>query len=87
MKINLNCLRVDNATKFFKSWLNSDAKEAKVLVTTTLVSKAAQGVEEETGPHQQYRKSPAVTNVEECTRDDTGVGAIIAAGSHALNGN
>lgn len=29
---------------------------------------------------------PAVTKVDEWTRDDTGVGAAIAAGSQALNG-
>ena len=32
------------------------------------------------------RKIPAVTKVEECTKEDTGVGAAIAAGSHAENG-
>lgn len=29
---------------------------------------------------------PAVTRVEECTKDDTGVGAAMAAGSQALKG-
>lgn len=29
---------------------------------------------------------PAVTKVDECTRAETGVGAAMAAGSHALNG-
>ena len=36
-----------------------------------------------------YRKikyTPAVTKVEECTKADTGVGAAIAAGNHALKG-
>ena len=32
------------------------------------------------------RNTPAVTKVEECTRAETGVGAAMAAGSHALNG-
>ena len=32
------------------------------------------------------RNTPAVTRVEECTREDTGVGAAIAAGSQAENG-
>lgn len=32
------------------------------------------------------KKIPAVTRVEECTNEETGVGAIIAAGSHLLNG-
>lgn len=32
------------------------------------------------------RKIPAVTKVEECTNAETGVGAAIAAGSHAEKG-
>jgi len=32
------------------------------------------------------RYTPAVTKVEECTKEDTGVGAAIAAGNQALNG-
>ncbi len=31
-------------------------------------------------------KTPAVTKVEECTNEDTGVGAAIAAGSQEENG-
>lgn len=31
--------------------------------------------------------TPAVTSVEECTKADTGVGAAMAAGSHALKGS
>lgn len=33
------------------------------------------------------KKRPAVTNVEECTSDEVGVGAAIAIGSHAEKGN
>lgn len=33
------------------------------------------------------KKTPAVTKVEECTKEDTGVGAAIAAGSQEENGN
>lgn len=33
------------------------------------------------------RKIPAVTNVDECTNAEIGVGADIAIGSHAENGN
>jgi hypothetical protein len=32
------------------------------------------------------RYTPAVTKVEECTNEETGVGAAIAAGSQAENG-
>lgn len=32
------------------------------------------------------RYTPAVTNVDECTRDETGVGAAIAAGNHDEKG-
>ena len=35
---------------------------------------------------KRSRNNPAVTKVEECTRLETGVGALIAAGSHELNG-
>lgn len=38
------------------------------------------------GENRIRRKTPAVTRVEECTKADTGVGAAIAAGSHAENG-
>ena len=31
--------------------------------------------------------TPAVTNVEECTKEDTGVGAAIASGSHEQYGH
>lgn len=33
------------------------------------------------------RYKPAVTNVEECTREEIGVGAAIAAGSQGEKGN
>jgi len=32
------------------------------------------------------RKSPAVTNVEECTKEEIGVGAAIAIGNHLEKG-
>lgn len=32
------------------------------------------------------KKTPAVTKVEECTKDETGVGAAIAAGNQAEKG-
>jgi hypothetical protein len=39
-----------------------------------------------TGLKRNNKYTPAVTNVEECTRADTGVGAAMAAGNHLLNG-
>lgn len=39
-----------------------------------------------TGSNRMRRYTPAVTRVEECTREDTGVGAAIAAGSQAEKG-
>lgn len=36
--------------------------------------------------NRNIRYTPAVTSVDECTREDTGVGAAIAIGSHALKG-
>ena len=38
------------------------------------------------GKNRINKKTPAVTNVEECTRAETGVGAAIAAGSHLEKG-
>lgn len=38
------------------------------------------------GKKRIIKKIPAVTKVEECTSADTGVGAAIAAGSHAEKG-
>jgi len=35
---------------------------------------------------RRTKYTPAVTNVDECTRAETGVGAAIAAGSQALKG-
>jgi hypothetical protein len=36
--------------------------------------------------NRNKRYTPAVTKVEECTREDTGVGAAMAAGNHAEKG-
>ena len=35
---------------------------------------------------RRSKYTPAVTSVDECTKEETGVGAAIAAGSHALKG-
>lgn len=35
---------------------------------------------------RMLKNTPAVTRVEECTKEETGVGAAIAAGSQAENG-
>jgi hypothetical protein len=77
-----NCDRVEKATTFFKS-LSATAERAptiNVLHPKTNINKP---------PISSFNRthSPAVTKVEECTKAETGVGAAIAAGSHAENGN
>jgi len=37
--------------------------------------------------NRRITKTPAVTSVDECTREEMGVGAAIAAGNHDENGN
>jgi hypothetical protein len=38
------------------------------------------------GQNRNNKKTPAVTNVEECTNAETGVGAAMAAGNQEENG-
>lgn len=74
--------KVEKATTFFKS-LSFRAHKAPtniVLLPSNIKTNP---------PTSNFNKThnPAVTKVEEWTRADTGVGAAIAAGSHAENGN
>jgi len=87
--IKPNWLKVDKAIIFFMSFsysavtLDINIVEIPVIikifcVTILLRIKLL----------KRYRiKIPAVTNVDECTSADTGVGAAIAAGSHLEKGN
>jgi len=45
-----------------------------------------EGIWDKIGQKRNRRKTPAVTNVEECTNAETGVGAAIAAGNQEEKG-
>lgn len=86
--INPICLRVDIATNFFKSGSTTAITPAKKdnktvarqknkdkLVFISILLK-----------NLEIMYNPAVTKVEEWTNAETGVGAAMAAGSHAEKG-
>jgi len=76
-------LIVDTATIAFTSVSPVATQEAYAIVSTALSTRMG-------SPHVQHRSitmTPALTNVLLCTNADTGVGALIAAGSHDENGS
>lgn len=80
-------LKVDNATTFFISFSNKAEILAPIIVNTPIIKSSL--LQEKHSLIHEWRISkytPAVTNVEEWTNAETGVGAAIAAGNHALNG-
>lgn len=79
-------LKVLKAMIFFKSCSQLAEIPARSIVREEIVkiSKRISGWGEDNV--RSKRKTPAVTRVEEWTKAETGVGAAIAAGSHALNG-
>lgn len=85
--ISPNWLKVDKATIFFISFSLRADNLAKVIV-----DRPKNIITGELEAHPVLRKwrnskyTPAVTNVEECTNEETGVGAAMAAGSQALKG-
>ena len=84
--ITPNWLKVDSAIIFFIS----NSKKAENLAMnivetpTALINKLL--MKENLFKCRINTYTPAVTNVEEWTKEDTGVGAAIAAGSHAEKG-
>ena len=75
--------KVDNATSFLTSLIKHPTTAPKTAVQAPNISNSSHTPV----PNQKSRiwyskKTPAVTNVEEWTKEETGVGAIIAAGSH-----
>lgn len=86
--ITPSCLNVEKATIFFRSVsCQADHPPTKQVLAPANKSK---DLEHHTSPELDLiriiRNTPAVTNVEECTKALTGVGAAIAAGSQDLNG-
>ena len=80
-------LKVDKATTFLMSSSSLAPRLDKVIVIAPIVSRAAGIlVSDREGVNRISRYTPAVTRVDECTRAETGVGAAMAAGSHAEKG-
>lgn len=87
--ISPKCLRVDKATTFFKSFSSKAINPAKIIVINPLTSIIIliEAIEEKNLENRITKNTPAVTRVEECTNEEIGVGAAIAAGNQLLNGN
>uniref|UniRef100_A0A194AL72 Uncharacterized protein n=1 Tax=Pinctada fucata TaxID=50426 RepID=A0A194AL72_PINFU len=78
------CPNVDSATTFFKSSSKTALDPATFIVKSEAIRRKSLTSDP---PYRISRYTPAVTSVDECTKDETGVGALIAAGNHALKGN
>ena len=87
INIKPSCLSVDRATTFLRSVSKLALHPAIIIVnrpnSRAIFSKVLDFIK---GANRIIRKTPAVTKVEEWTKAETGVGAAIAAGSHAENG-
>lgn len=86
ININPNCLKVESATTF----LESDSKRAANLAINNVTiprEDQIKGLHELITPNRIVNQTPAVTNVDLCTKALTGVGAAIAAGSHLMKGH
>lgn len=83
--IKPNCLKVEYAIIFFKSQSKIPIKPAKLIVKIPITinqNHLTEIIEE----NRINRYTPAVTKVEEWTKEETGVGAAIAAGSQEEKG-
>ncbi len=82
-----SCLRVDKAITFLKSRQNTalplESRRVNLLITVSV--HIIVGWKQ--GEVRIIRYTPAVTKVEEWTRDETGVGAAMASGNHVQYGN
>lgn len=83
--IKPSCLRVEYAIIFFKSQSKIPIRPAKLIVripTTINQNHLTEIIEE----NRISKYTPAVTRVEEWTKEETGVGAAIAAGNQEEKG-
>lgn len=83
--IKPNWLKVDRAITFFKSHSKLAITPAKIKVNKATTNKVPLKIRN-TSKNRIVKKIPAVTNVEEWTKEDTGVGAAIAAGNQEEKG-
>lgn len=82
-----NCLSVDSAITFFKS----DSKTPQILehsiVRAPLQKTKYAFIVKIKSNKRNKKNTPAVTKVDECTKEETGVGAAMAKGSHLEKGS
>ena len=81
-----SCLKVDKAIIFFRSNSNTATIPDINIVRTEIGKRIVATWFSNKNENRIRRYTPAVTNVEEWTRAETGVGAAMAAGSHAEKG-
>jgi hypothetical protein len=81
-----SCLKVDRAIIFFKSNSKFATKPDINIVIVDTVKRKVFDLNSKVSENRINKYTPAVTRVEECTKAETGVGAAIAAGSHAEKG-
>ena len=86
-KIRLSWLRVDKATRVFRSEVVKDKTLETARVHKTKGNRSRTLTLTLSPLNFSNKNKPAVTKVEECTKEETGVGALIAAGSQTLKGN
>lgn len=82
-------LEVENAMIFLRSfWLRAQAAAKRVVTAPTQRQMLrARGLVPSRGPKRISRKIPATTMVLECSREETGVGPSMAAGSQGCMKN
>lgn len=86
--INLIWLKVENAIIFFKSnSIIAIILPINIVVTETIIIIVLKFLLIVKGSIRINKITPAVTSVDEWTKEDTGVGAAIALGSHVEKGN
>lgn len=84
--IKPNCLNVDRAIIFFKSNSKFAPNPAINIVILPTNNKIIIKFPDNKQLNRISKYTPAVTKVDECTKDETGVGAAIAAGNQEENG-
>jgi len=85
--MNPSCLSVEKAIIFFKSLSIIPVILLKIIVIKDTKRRVFNRISLIIGTNRIVVYTPAVTKVEEWTKEDTGVGADIAAGSQDEKGN
>lgn len=87
--IKPRCLNVDKATTFLRSFSRRAIIPAKIIVIKPLINIIVliDAIEEKNLENRMTKNTPAVTRVEEWTKEEIGVGAAMAAGNQFLKGN